>query len=335
MRKTAKQSLTALTLILGIATVTGLTGCTAKKEVAPQAKTNTTVELYGLEDMDHRVADHATPDALVYIAPGYDKTKPIHLVVYNHGMMTDLKQVEDTWKISQFMKNAAPNTVLFAPEWAEHPHDLSDKAGDFHKPGFFKDMLQEAFSKVPELEGRSLNDVSEIQLSSFSGGIFALASELDKNDIQNKVQGITLYDSLYKGNILDGWLQANIGDLASGKKQFYNFYFHTWPASVQQMHRVKQMLAAKKLPISCLRCDLEDPHTVMPAEKVATRSIVFKNTMANIDDTFTGHMAAPRTYIPVVLQAYALRQKGYTEKDLRKQELARRKLNGDGVRRYL
>jgi hypothetical protein len=101
------------------------------------------------------------------------------------------------------------------------------------------------------------------------------------------------------------------------------------------MRRVKQWLASKKLDSHCLKCDLEDPKTVLPPEKVATRSIVFKNTMANIDDKFTGHMAAPRTYIPVVLKAMALRGQGYTEKDLRKEELAKRKMNNDGVRRYM
>jgi len=336
MRKSGKLPFTALAMVVGLTTLTscGLGHLKAQKQtVQKQAAAN--VEMYGLEDMDHRVADHGTPDALVYLSPGYDKTKPIHLVIYNHGMMTDLKQVEDTWKISEFMKQAGPNTVLIAPEWAVHPHDLSSDAGDFNKAGFFKDMLTEVFQKVPELQGRSLNDVSEIQLSSFSGGLYALVSELEKNGLEDKVQTITLYDSLYNGHALDNWLQKNIADLSADKKQYYNFYFHTWPASVQQMHRIKQMLAAKKLPIHCLRCDLEDPHTVMPPEKVATRSIVFKNTMANIDTVFTGHMATPRTYIPVVLKAMALRQQGYSEKDLKKEELAKRKLNNDGVRRYM
>jgi hypothetical protein len=131
------------------------------------------------------------------------------------------------------MKNAAPNTVLIAPEWAVHPKDLSSAAGDFHKPGFFKGFVDEVFAKIPELKNRSLNDVSDIHLSSFFGGLYALVTELEKNGIENKVQSVTLYDSLYNGRALDGWLQRNIDALASGNKQYYNFYFHTWPASVQ------------------------------------------------------------------------------------------------------
>jgi hypothetical protein len=335
MHKTGKLFVTTLTIVLTTSGCSSLSNLLAKKHQATPKSQAGAVSFYGLEDMDHRVADHGTPDALVYISPNYDKTKPIHLIVYNHGMMTDLKQVEDTWKISQFMKDAAPNTVLIAPEWAVHPHDLSSDAGAFHKPGFFKDMVAEAFTKVPELQNRSLKDVSDVHLSSFSGGLYALVDELERNDLKNKVQTITLYDSLYNGHVFDSWLADNIEDLSAGKKQYYNFYFHTWPASVQQMHRVKQLLTNKKLGLSCMRADLEDPHTVMEPEKVATRSIVFKNTMANIDNTFTGHMAAPKTYIPVVLKAMALRQQGYTDKDLRKQELAKRKLNRDGVRKYM
>lgn len=339
MSKRGKPPLIAIPLMIAVSSLAACSQISHFFAHKPAEKVKQTatasVEMYGLEDMDHRVADHGTPDAMVYISSQYDPKKPIHLVVYNHGMMTDLKQVEDTWKISNFMKGAAPNTVLLAPEWAVHPHDLSSEAGDFHKPGFFKGVLDEVFAKIPELRNRSLNDVSDITLTSFSGGLYALVSELEKNGIEDKVRTITLYDSLYNGHALDKWLQDNIADLASGKKQYYNFYFHTWPASVQQLHRVKQMLAAKNLPLHCLRCDLEDPHTVMPPETVATRSIIFKNTMANIDDTFTGHMATARTYIPVVLQAMALRQQGYTEKDLKKSELAKRKLNNDGVRRYM
>jgi hypothetical protein len=339
MSKPAKQPIVALSLVFAISSLTACSQISHlfahRKPPAAKQTPIASVSVYGLEEMSHRVAEHGTPDAMVYISPQYDAAKPIHLVVYNHGMMTDLKQVEDTWKISQHMKNAAPNTVLIAPEWALHPHDLSSAAGDFNKPGFFKGMLEEIFAKIPELQNRKLSDISDIHLSSFSGGLYALIAELQRNDLGDRVQSVTLYDSLYNGRSLDNWLHDNLADLASGKKQYNNFYFHTWPASVQQLHRIKQMLTAQKLPDHCMRCDLEDPHTVMEAEKVATRSIIFKNTMANIDDTFTGHMATAKTYIPVVLKAMALRQRGYNETDLKKSEVAKRKLEHDGVRKYM
>lgn len=243
---------------------------------------------------------------MVYIAPGYDAAQPIHLVVYNHGMMTNLNDVEQGWQISKAMKEAAPNTVLVAPEWAVEPKALSDKAGDFHKPGFFKAMLEEIFAKTPELSKRSLNDVKDIRLTSFSGGLYPLATELEKNGLENKVVSVTLFDSLYKGFTLDNWLKKNIVSLAKGEKQYHNFYFHTWPASLQQMNRIKKMLKTAKIDNAYTKFDTADAHTLMDAEKIASRSIVFKYSMVGIDENTIGHNAVPKVYIPEFLKATAL-----------------------------
>lgn len=301
MRTRLTESLTAISLI---AAISALTGCgLLKKDAAPEKQTNREVLVYSLEDLDHRVADHSSPDAMVYIAPGYDKTQPIELIVYNHGMMTNLNDVEKTWEIGKAMKEAAPNTVLVAPEWAVEPQALSDKAGQFHEPGFFKDMLAEIFQKTPELQGRSLNDVKDIRLSSFSGGLYALSSELERNGLENKVTSVTLFDSLYKGFLLDKWLKKNITELASGKKQYYNFYFHTWPASLQQMKRVQKMIADAHIEKAYTKFDTADAHTLMDADKIASRGIVYKYSMVGIDENTIGHNAVPKTYIPEFLKA--------------------------------
>lgn len=311
MRKGITQTITALSLIVAVA---GLTACSGnqsfnflsfgKKE--EQKKLNRDVLVYSLEELDHRVADHSSPDAMVYVAPGYDAKEPIHLVVYNHGMMTNLNDVEQKWQLGKMMKDAAPNTVLVAPEWAVDPQALSDKAGDFHKPGFFKDMLTEIFAKTPELQTRSLNDVKDIRLASFSGGLYALVSELEKNGIEEKVVGVHLFDSLYKGFLLDPWLKKNIKALADGKKQYHNFYFHTWPASLQQMNRVKKMIKEANVETAYTKFDTADAHTLMDAEKIASKGIVYKYSMVGIDENWIGHNAVPKVYIPQFLKAAAM-----------------------------
>jgi hypothetical protein len=309
MRKAATPISIALAAFIAIGS---LTGCSSngkfdflsfgkKQEVEKQ--TNREVLAYTLEDMDHRVADHTTPDAMVHIAPGYDRAQPIHLVVYNHGMMTNLNDVEKGWQLGKAMKDAAPNTVLIAPEWAVTPSNLSAEAGKFHEPGYFKGVLEEAFSKTPELKGRSLNDVKDIRLTSFSGGLYPLVSELEKNGIEDKVVSVTLFDSLYKGFALDPWLKKNITALASGQKQYQNFYFHTWPASLQQMKRVQKMLADAKVNHASTKFDTADAYTVMDPEKIASKGIVYKYSMAGIDENTIGHNAVPKTYIPVFLKA--------------------------------
>jgi len=308
MHKGISKTLTALSLLLVVGTTTGCTTTgswdfLSFNKKPQQKKVSREVIVYSLEELDHRVADHSSPDALVYIAPGYDPNQPIHLVVYNHGMMTNLNDVEKQWEISKMMKDAAPNTVLVAPEWAVNPKALSDKSGDFNKPGFFNAMLVEIFAKTPGLQKRSLNDVKDIRLTSFSGGLYPLVAELERNGLQDKVIGITLFDSLYKGFMLDNWLKKNIALLGSGEKQFHNFYFHTWPASLQQMQRVKKMLTAAKVKSPATKFDTADAYTVMDAEKIASKGIVYKYSMAGIDQNWIGHNAVPKVYIPQMLKA--------------------------------
>jgi hypothetical protein len=308
MRKAAHTISMTLATIVAIGSLTACTNGNFlafgnKNDQQQQKQTNHDVLAYSLDDMDHRVADHTSPDAMVYIAPGYDRTKPIHLVVYNHGMMTNLNDVEKGWQIGKAMKDAAPNTVLFAPEWAVNPSALSDKAGKFHDPNFFRGMLEEAFSKVPELKGRSLNDVKEIRLTSFSGGLYPLTSELERNGLEAKVESVTLFDSLYKGNALDAWLKKNIVALSKGEKQYQNFYFHTWPASLQQMKRVQKMLADAKVDHASTKFDTADAYSVMEPLTIGSKGIVYKYSMAGIDDNTIGHNAVPKTYIPQFLKA--------------------------------
>jgi hypothetical protein len=299
MRKAVSTISLALAAFVAIGS---LTGCSNNKQVA-EKQTNHDTLAYSLEDMDHRVADHSSPDAMVYIAPGYDRSKPIHLVVYNHGMMTNLNDVEKGWQIGKAMKEAAPNTVLVAPEWAVDPSALSDKCGKFNDPGYFRGVLEEAFSKTPELKGRSLNDVQEIRLTSFSGGLYPLQTELEKNGLEDKVVSVTLFDSLYKNFALDNWLKKNIVALASGKKQYQNFYFHTWPASLQQMKRVQKMLEEAHVQNPSTKFDTADANTLIDADKVASKGILYKYSMVGIDENTIGHNAVPKTYIPVFLKA--------------------------------
>lgn len=311
MKKVSKLAATALGFTM---MCTGLTGCSQLFNFgAPQQKaakpTNKLTIVHRLEDLEHRTADHSTPDAMVYIAPGYDDRKPINLIIYNHGMMTNLEDVEADWKLARSIQMAPANTVLVAPEWAVDPKALSDKAGQFHRPNFFRNMLAEIFSKVPELQNRSLdNDVEGITLTSFSGGLYALVSELHKNGLEDKVKSIALFDSLYRTGVLDDWLKKNIKQLAHGDKQFYNFYFHTYPRSIPQAKMVKSLLAQNGFdPARCMRWDTDSPNIVMTPKRIANRPIVFKYAI-NGDETLSGHNAVPTYYIPQLIKAMSLKQ---------------------------
>jgi hypothetical protein len=314
MNKIAASLMAAACLI-----VTGVTACSppepkTKKlgiSAGQPSRVFEETKVYRLEDLNHRTADHSTPDAIVYIAPYFNPSSPIHLIVYNHGMMTNLEDVESTWKISESARNAPPNTVIIAPEWAVSPKELSSNAGAFHKPGFFKDMLTEIFSKVPELALKSIDrDVDEITLASFSGGLYVLRSELHKNGLEDKVKAIALFDSLYKTGVLDGWLKKNLNQLATGQKQFYNFYFHTYPRSVKQAQLLQRLFKEKGYQVSeCMRWDTDAPNSVMSAERIAKRPVVFKYAI-NGDENLSGHNAVPTYYIPEFMKSLSIRKQG-------------------------
>jgi hypothetical protein len=274
---------------------------------APVKKLNDKVLTYKLEDLNYRTADHLTPDAIVYVAKGFDSEKPIHLIVYNHGMMNDLNQAHDIWTMEKHMEYASPNTVLVMPEWAKVPSELSLNAGPFYKPGFFRNMLTEILSKVPELANTKLESLKDISIASFSGGWRPSMAEIYDNGLEDQITGLFLFDSLYKGNGFDRWLEKNIKQLASGEKQYHNYFFHTYPQSFSQMRRVQKMLTASAVQNPLILRDTIRQHEVLPAQKIAKYSIVYKNTMLS-DEKFTGHQAAAQVYLPEVLKSLSIRQ---------------------------
>ena len=140
------------------------------------------------------------------------------------------------------MRNAPPNTVLIVPEWQRTPTANNGDQGRFAEAGMFKGMLEEALSKTPGLEGKTLKDVDSISIISHSAGFNPSISELYNNGLGDKVKSVTLLDSLYNGHAFDRWIEDNIKDLSTGKKQFNKHLFGTAAESQAQAERVKAML---------------------------------------------------------------------------------------------
>ncbi len=164
------------------------------------AQNRPAVRSYKLMRLSHRAADHVSPDALLFIAPNFDIRKPVKLIVYNHGLTNDVVETAEVWHLQKHMMNAPANTVMVLPEWAERPEEYSSRAGRFHQPNFFRGMLLEIMSKIPELHGKTMSDVKEIRIMTYSGGFRAAASEIYKNGLEDKIYSVSLLDSLYHGD---------------------------------------------------------------------------------------------------------------------------------------
>ncbi len=273
-----------------------------------RAEMGGTIEMLKLR---HRSADHAGPDALVYIPPGFDAGKPIQLVVYNHGLGTDVSEAFRKSQLKAQIDESGANTVLIMPEWQANPRTRDGFAGRFLEQGFFSTMLQEIMQRTPQLARKTLDDVQSVSVFTHSGGYNAAASEIYRNGLGNKVTSVTLLDSLYSGGQFDRWIEEHIRDLAQGRMHFNNIFGQSTQAnSKDAARRVEGMLRRAGLPLCSLREDF-DGRTIMPAQEIARHGLVFKRSDVRVSGR-DAHNSVTNIYPGQVLQAenyYAYRNR--------------------------
>ncbi len=260
-------------------------------------------EVTEISRMNNRAADHTTPDAVVHVPLNFDPTKPINLVIYNHGFgSTALSSFRDN-RLGQQMANAPDNSILLVPEWQFHPGARSSHQGKFKDQDTFRKMILEAFGDTPALQGKTLNDVANISIFAHSAGYGPTNTELYNNGLEDKVKSITLLDALYDRYMLDPWFKRNIKELAAGTKQFRNFFDGTATYSQDQATRIEQMLSAAHLPASSILKDYNHTHQVMDAATIAKYPIIFKHTTVDVDNLGSSHLSIPRIYLAPVEEA--------------------------------
>lgn len=255
----------------------------------------------------HRTAVHDSPDAIVHIPRGFDKSKPAKVILFLHGLTNTLDDVVSIWQVDRHMVNAPANSVLIMPEWALNPRDYSKNAGPFHNKGFFRGMLKEIIANTPELRGTKIDSLKDITLISYSGGFRAARSIIENNGMEHQVKDLVLLDSLYYTDWFDPWLKKNVQNLASGKKRYFNFFFDTADKSVAQYQRLRRMFVAAKQNPSALGKDTKHPHTVMGSQSISNKNVVFKYTKLE-NSTYIAHQNVVAVYFPRVLEALKLKE---------------------------
>jgi hypothetical protein len=259
--------------------------------------------VHELKGLRYRTADHEGADALVYVPPGFDPTKPVKVVLYNHGLRTDVSEAFRNSQLKEQLDKADPNTILIMPEWQARPQTNSHASGNFQKEGFVRSMLQEVMDKTPELAGKKVDDIQSFSVFTHSGGYNAAASEIYKNGLGGKVDNLTLLDSLYDGKLFDGWIRSNIRDLATGRKHFNNFFgSSTSTNSAAEATRVEGMLRDAGFPKTAMAKDFNG-RTIMSADEIQSRGIVFKRSDVNVRNR-GAHSSVTNIYPQLVLQDY-------------------------------
>ena len=260
--------------------------------------------VFELRRLNNRAADHIGPDAVVRLPADFDPSKPINLVIYNHGWGSTVQTAYRDNKLGEQMNNAPPNTVLIVPEWQRTAGANNGDQGNFRNSGVFANMLQEVFDKTTGLAGKSLNDVASIGIFAHSAGYGPAETEIYKNGLGKMVTSITLLDSLYDSIGFDSWIRENASDLAAGRKQFYNFFQGTSNYSMQLANRMRALI-----PSSSILTDYDNPKAVMDASTLARYPVVFKYSTANDGDA-TPHYAMPHLYVGPVEAAARMRKPG-------------------------
>ncbi len=262
------------------------------------------VELF---KMNNRSADHAGPDAVVRLPKNFDPNKPINLVIYNHGWGDTVKSSYSKTGMGQQLDNAPPNTVLILPEWQAQAGASNGNQGRFSEAGRIRSFLQEVLDKTPGLNGKTLNDVKNIDVISHSAGDNATLSLVNNNGLEKKISSLTLLDSMYNTTTgFDNWIQMNIQELAKGTKQFRNIYFDKAARVEAQADRVRDMMRRASLNDELVYHDNQNGQSVMDASDMAKHGIVYRYSRVGGGDAH-GHM--PKVYIaPVVGAAKIMRR---------------------------
>lgn len=278
-----------------------------RRDVLPPVQVNSSAfpADYSRELRLRHTVGHGGTDAVIHIPKGFDPSKPINVVIYNHGHRATVGNAYRDNNFGAEMANAPPNTILIVPEWQTKPGSNSGAQGKFASNGFFDGMVQEIFDKTPGLQGKRLSDIASVGIISHSAGYNPTESILYRNTLGAKVNSITMLDSTYNPTGLDPWIKANIRDLAAGTKRFVNIYQDTTANSQAQEQRVRQWLSQAGLPASAMGSD-RDVRTVLSADQLASRGIIFKASNATIGG-LGPHGSLPKLYFGRVEQAAAIR----------------------------
>lgn len=251
---------------------------------------------YELRNLHNGSGQCETADAVVRVPDNLDPKKPIHLVVYNHGYGDSASSAYTNAKLDQQFHDAPPNTVLIVPEWQAKPASREGYDGRFSEKDRFKNLVDEAFSKTPGLQGLTTNNVDTIGLIGHSAGFKGVERELYNNGLSSKVNSITMLDAMYNPTDLDPWLRNNIHALADGSKRYVNVSFDTYDRSRAQAGRIKDMLKQAGLPSSDVYEDYNNSGSVMDFNKLQQHSIAFKYSRATIPGKGE-HMSIPNLYV--------------------------------------
>lgn len=256
-------------------------------------------------NLKNRSANHGHPDAIVYLPKNFDPSKPVNMVIYNHGWNSTASKSYNDSKLGAQMSNAPPNTMLVIPEWQATPDKESGAEGRLGQPGAYRAMMEEVLDKTPGMKGKKLEDIKDISIISHSAGFNPTNSMMKDPVFLDKVKSLTMLDSLYSSSGADSWIKHNARALAAGDKQYTNIYHGTSSESRAQVERVKGILLNAGESPSKIYHNQNNPKDKLNAAEIAQHSIVFKKSDVTSGRGPGAHGSMPDLYVREVEKAAA------------------------------
>ena len=180
--------------------------------------------------------DH--PNAIVHVPDGFDRTRPVDVVVYIHGFNNCITNIlGDTDSactpggspriatgLAAQLEVSGRNALLVLPEVAFD--DATSDPGALGDDGGFRAFLDEALAAVPPPLGPiAPAEVGHVMVASHSGGYLAVALMITIGGVY--VDEVWLFDSLYGATAsFDVWVEQDLASFA-GSRRFATFYTST------------------------------------------------------------------------------------------------------------
>ena len=136
---------------------------------------------------------------LLYVPKSFDIQKPGVIIVFFHGNQAILRRdVMGRQAVPQQVAESGLNAVLVAPQLAVNALDSS--AGHFWDSGFFARFLDEAATRLGEMQGAGAADrfrAMPVVVVAYSGGYLPAIFALETGGAAARVRGVILLDALF------------------------------------------------------------------------------------------------------------------------------------------
>lgn len=249
-------------------------------------------QTYNLSDrLDHRTMGRI-PDAKIFVNPNFDPSKPVNVIVYNHGWNDTIGSAFKNARLQEQMAQAPPNSILVVPSWQIVDGAANGLSNDKFKTGFIG-----ALDATMRLNGRTLNDIADITIVSHSAGRHAVSHELNQlrtSPLYDKVTTLASLDMQYETKqAVEDWIAHNVrnGKFANGKAAFVNL----WTSETAGLSQVQAQKTAELVHNNPNLISIDYGSrvrgTLSPSE-LARTPIVFANTRdghMNVPIRFFGH----------------------------------------------